>query len=113
MAAHKDSIMKARKGAASRKRTIAAATITAGNVTLTTQSGCPDHEPQLVDLYNSSTSAATARYTDFNGTSHADLVPPGQHYPVEIPVTTLLATSDSTISAKCYWWAADRSTQNP
>jgi hypothetical protein len=60
--AHKDSILQARKGAASHKRTIAAATIAAGNVSLTAQSACPNHAAQLVDFFNSSTSVAVARY---------------------------------------------------
>jgi hypothetical protein len=112
MPAHKDAILQARKGAASHKRTIAAATLVAGDVVLTTRSGCPDHAAQLVDLYNSAATAATARYTDYDGNAQEDIVPPGQHYPVEVPVAILLNTSDATISAKCYWWQAEGSVEN-
>jgi hypothetical protein len=111
MAAHKDSLLQARKGAASHKRTYTTSDL-ASNIDLTTRPLCPDHAAQLVDFYNSSTSAATARYTDYDGVAQADIVPPGQHYPVEIPIATLLATSDDTISAKVYWWLAPGGTQN-
>jgi hypothetical protein len=110
--AHKDSILQARKGAASHKRTYSTSDL-ASDVNLTTRPLCPNHAAQLVDFFNSATSAAVARYTDLDGNAQADNVGAGQHYPVEIPVASILATSDDTISAKVYWWQAPGSDTNP
>jgi hypothetical protein len=79
---------------------------------LTAEVGYPDHEA-FVDLYNANAAAQTAVLVDKRGTSHTIIVPPGQHYPVEIPVATLHTDSHADISAKVYWWACLGHTINP
>lgn len=70
---------------------------------LTAQSGYPAHAPQLVDIKNEGSAAATAVLTMQNGTTFTKVLAAGQEYPVESPVDSLMATSDADVSAVAHW----------
>ena len=70
---------------------------------LTAQASKPAHAPQLVDIKNEGAAAATAVLLMQDGSTFTKVLTPGQEYPVESPVDSLMDTSDADVSAVAHW----------